>query len=56
MIYENGAEEQIMSKQEAKASVKEMGNMMEFFDGICEKCGKQRKNCSDECVSTALRQ
>lgn len=56
MIYENGSEEIIMSKQEAQESVKEMGSMMGFFEGICEKCGNKRMNCSEECVNSHIKE
>lgn len=51
MITEDGSEILQMSKSEAKASVKEMENMMDYFDGICEYCGEQRKNCDISCPS-----
>ena len=43
-----------MTKEEAKASVREMANMMEFFEGTCELCGGMRKDCSAECVEKQL--
>jgi hypothetical protein len=38
-----------MSKAEAKASVEEMGRMMDYFDAPCEKCGRPNKDC--ECLA-----
>jgi len=49
MKTEEGYEIPSMSKQEAKASVDEMGKMMEYFNGICECCGKQRRDCKGDC-------
>lgn len=48
MIDQNGNEIILMSKEEADASVEEMTNMIEFFDGICEYCGEKRMNCDYE--------
>ncbi len=51
---ENGNEIPKMSKEEASASVDDMGKMMEYFDGTCEHCGQLRKNCSIGCIEKQL--
>lgn len=50
MITEEGYEISTMSKEEAKASVKEMGNMMDYFEEICEHCNGKRMDCSQKCL------
>jgi hypothetical protein len=54
MTDQNGNEINIMTKEEAIASVRDMEKMMEYFDGICEKCGNKRKDCKIECVEAQL--
>ena len=39
-------EEQHMTKSEAKASIREMGRMMDYFDSPCEYCKELNKDCS----------
>ena len=52
MVDQSGNEVIHMTKEEADASVEEMGNMMDYFDATCEHCGEQRKNCNfDTCES-----
>ena len=53
---EDGNEYEYMSKEEADASIKEMGNMMEFFEGTCLLCGGIRMNCSVECIEKQLKE
>ena len=55
MMMENGSEYHKMTKAEAKASVVEMGKMMEFFEGTCDLCGGIRKDCSAECVEAQIK-
>lgn len=43
-----------ISKESAKAWNDECGKMMSYFNGICERCGKQRRNCSAECLVAEL--
>ena len=50
MVDQFGNEIESMTKEEADASVEEMGRMMEYFDGICEYCWNQRKKCPIECI------
>jgi Na+-translocating ferredoxin:NAD+ oxidoreductase RNF subunit RnfB len=54
MYDQFGNEINTMTKEEADASVKDMRNMMKYFDEICEHCGKQRKNCSIDCIEKQL--
>lgn len=49
-LDENGNEIHKMTKEEANASVEEMGNMMDYFNETCERCGEKRMNCSMECL------
>lgn len=49
MKTEDGYEIPEMTKEEADASVIEMGRMMDWFNGICEYCGKKRRDCDQEC-------
>ena len=50
MVDQFGNEIISMTKKEAEASVVEMGNMMEYFESICECCGNKKMDCPIECV------
>ena len=54
MFDENGNEMGVMTKEEADASVKEICSMMKYFDEICEHCGRQRKDCSMNCIEKQI--
>jgi len=54
MVDQFGNEIEKMTKEEAKASVHEMGKMMDYFEGICEYCGNKRMNCPMECIEMQL--
>ena len=51
-----GNEINIMTKEEAKASVDEMSRMMDYFEGTCEFCGNKRMHCPMECIDKQLSQ
>ena len=56
MLTESGYEYEPMTKEEADASVREMGSMMDFFEGTCELCGKKRMHCDIECVRKQIKE